>query len=621
MPIRYFVNFEPAGGSYDCLLRECHSSKSYPKFPVRLGADDAVTIKGETVTLGALIKKLAAYDERDLAHWLDDRGQLLLGSYLFDQIFQPLTESQRVRLRSAEVEVRIVANDDEHLARLPWAILAEGEVFLTAANWSVALSASEEECIDCMLPPSPRLLMVTPQPTGWADTEAAEHIAELELMLAVVNPLHAKGKSFRVVESWEDFKSALISFRPHIVYFYGHGTADENASRLVFAAAAGNAPLLVPAVDFAALLRSLDVDRPIIAYINCCKGEVGGLLGVGLQLRGFIPAVITNSTVARVDAAREQAKTVWKNILINGSSPHQAMISMRRPVPVSNFSFSDVRWITPVLHYRYRKWDFKAPANELRLQLKTNWENMLNRTKQTAEVILRLGSILRADSQRLSLAFLWHGLKRSGVEQFYHRLEIEVQDRFSDVAFWRIDLAWPQELYNFHRSMSDMLTQSFAVADLSDIAHQIRFEMMRQGRPSIVVFLRHPSLLPDAELSHPTQLRNYLEWLDKNVAAHLDESACLLIGLGFEESEADALKSSSVFKRESFQPVEEFEFGWLSFYVLEELGNVERRDLVDFLRTQNFRLPVGIRDQTISQILAKTGGHYEPVLDQLREII
>jgi hypothetical protein len=448
MTALYFINIKAIDGACQCELREVNTSKSYAEFPALLGQNDTLTIKGETVSLGSLLTKLADYQISELARLFDDRGQLEIGRYLFGQVFRPLTDADRLRLRSAKVEVRIVTRD-EHIARLPWSLLADGETFLTTEKWSVGLSAREEECADCLLPPSPRLLFAAPQPRGWDATEAADHIAELETSLAIANPLHARDKHLRVVETWDEFEAALKSFRPHILYFYGHGTADLNASRLIFSAADGSTPVPKPMADLANLLRSLEKDCPLVVYVNCCKGDVGGLLGAGLQLGAFIPAVITNCTVARVDAAREQAKTVWKSILISGVAPHEAVICMRRRVADANFSFSDVRWITPVLHYRYKRWEFKPPANELRSQLKANWENRLDRTKQAGEVILRLGSILQAQKRRRSVAFLWHGHEGQGVEQFYHRLEIELQDRFPDVAFCEITPAWPQDFITF----------------------------------------------------------------------------------------------------------------------------------------------------------------------------
>ncbi|HKR11081.1 MAG TPA: hypothetical protein VJT15_03405 [Pyrinomonadaceae bacterium] len=615
MSYLYFVNIAAKNGSYSCSLHEVYSSKSYPEFGVQLGANDSLTIKGETLSFKALLKKLADYKPDDLAHFFDDRGQLEIGQHLFNEIFRLLSEPEQIRLCSAAVEVRIVTGD-EHIGRLPWCLLACREIFLTTEKWSVALSANLGDCIDCLLPPSPRVLFVIPQPKDWGDTEGESHSSELEQLLSTANQLHTLGKHLRVVETWNELVSTLTSWQPHILYFYGHGDATPNASRLVFSNSVGKGDIRSVA-DLANLLRSQS-DQPKVIYINCCKGDVGGLLGVSFQFGSFIPSVITNCTTARVDAAREQARTVWKNILVNGMAPHEAIISMRRHVAGANFSFNDIRWMTPVLHYRYKKWEFKAPANESRLQLKPNWDNLLNRTKQTGEVILRVGSMLHSYN-RNCLAFLWHGHQGQGVEQFYQRLKLEIQDHFPEIALYEVTPAWPQELHNFHRSISDMLVQAFEVATIDEIPHAIRFQMLKKGAHRAVAYLRHPVLDGGTELADPTQLQNYLEWLDKNLAAQLDESTCLLIGFGLEYNSQSPVSSGIPSRRKAYDELESVEFNWLTFYILEELGEVVRRDLLDFMLVHNYQLPKSIRENLIKRILEKTGGQYQKVLQELKD--
>jgi hypothetical protein len=617
--MKYFINIEAKDGSYTCLLREIESSKSYPEFSVGLSPDDSVQIKEQSVSLAALIKKLADYQPEDLSHFFDDRGQLQIGCYLFNQIFKPLRDSDRTALINAEVEVRIVTKN-EHIAKLPWSLLAYEELFLTTGKWSVALSPPCEECADCLLPPSPRLLFICPQPRSWGDTEAEPHIEELKTLLATANHLYTQEKYLRIVNTWSDLVSALESFKPHVVYYYGHGAADANSSRLVFSTSDRSKADIRPVADFANLLRSLQNDHPIVVYVNCCKGDVGGLLGVTFQLGAFIPAVITNCTIALVDAAREQGRHIWKNILVNGVAPHEAFSGMRRRLAAANFSVSDVRWITPVLHYSYKKWEFKAPTNISRLQLKPNWDNMLDRTRQTAEVIYRVGLMLRSQKSA-SVAFLWHGNEGEGIDQFYHRLEIELHDGFQDVALYQIAPAWPLELHNFHRSISDMVAQAFEVADMSEVPDKIRFEKTKKGVHRTLVYVRHPVLTGEMALSDANQFRNYLEWLDKNLTSKVDESTCLLIGFGFEHNGNSTVGAGVSFKRESFKGLEKSEFSSLAFYVLDELQKVEEFDLVEFMRVQNYQVPREIRDRLIASIIEKTNGHYQRVVAELKDTL
>lgn len=614
--ISLFVTIAVRDGSYTCQLRDVSASKSYPEFAVRLGPNDSATINGEAVSLAALLKKLADYDSNDLSSFFNDEGQSQIGQYLFDEIFRSLNDAEQTKLCSDGVELRVVTSD-EHIARLPWCLLYRKGVFLTTEKWSVALSPNLENCADCLLPPSPRLLFVVPQPKDWSETQGESHVEELELLLSAANYLHIRGKHLRVVQTWEDLVKTVSSWQPHVLYFYGHGIATKNSSKLVFSDNSGQGETR-SLVDLANLLKT-EADPPKIAYLNCCKGDVGGFLGVTFQLGAFIPAVITNCTVALVDAAREQGRTVWRNILVNGVPPHEALVSMRRRVAAANFSLCDVRWMTPVLHYRYKKWDFKAPANWSRLQFKPNWDNLLDRTKQTGEVILRVGSMLHSNN-RNCLAFLWHGQQGQGVDQFYQRLKLEMQDHFPDVALYEVTPAWPQELHNFNRSLSDMLAEAFEVASIAEIPSAISSRMASRSASRAVAYIRHPVLSGETQLSDPTQLQNYLEWLDKNIAAEAGENTCLLIGFGLEHNSYLPAGAGVPFNLEAYDVLENTEFTWLTFYILEELGTVSRRDLLDFMRVHNWQLPNSIRDNLIKGILDKTGGQYQKVLEELKEV-
>ncbi len=51
---------------------------------------------------------------------------------------------------------------------------------------------------------------------------------------------------------------------------------------------------------------------------------------------------------------------------------------------------------------------------------------------------------------------------------------------------------------------------------------------------------------------------------------------------------------------------------------MEELAY---RDILDFFKTHNIRLPIKNRDKIIERILEKTGGHYENTVKQLRILV
>ena len=106
---------------------------------LQLGPEAEIDIKGQAYRLDALVDALIGYHANDLQTAYDERGQLEIGRHLYQQLFGDLDGLERQRLRERPLDIRIVT-EDEHIARLPWVLLADGSVFLATAGWSVALA-------------------------------------------------------------------------------------------------------------------------------------------------------------------------------------------------------------------------------------------------------------------------------------------------------------------------------------------------------------------------------------------------------------------------------------------------------------------------------------------------
>lgn len=103
----------------------------------------------------------------------DERGQLEIGRFLYQQLFASLDARKKRRLRDAdEVALRVVTSE-EHIARLPWVLLADEGIFLSTVGWSVAVSGKPESR-NIELPPSPRILVIAPEPAGVAKTQGEQ---------------------------------------------------------------------------------------------------------------------------------------------------------------------------------------------------------------------------------------------------------------------------------------------------------------------------------------------------------------------------------------------------------------------------------------------------------------
>ncbi|MCI5144599.1 MAG: hypothetical protein D3923_03515, partial [Candidatus Electrothrix sp. AR3] len=267
-------------------LQVSHHGKQGESIRHKLSPGNTLTIKGKEISLAQLSNALINHDEEWLIEHLDERGQLKVGQYLYAQIFGT-TSPYDLAESEVGVEVRI-CTEDEDIARLPWVLLAHEEVFLASMGWAVSLATSSEG-ENCELPPRPKILVVAPQAEDCEETEAEEHLQDFQELLTAADLTYGDASHFRSVVDYPSLLAELSSFCPDILYYYGHGVGNQHTSRLIFADQQGYS-IEIPLSDLAAALQNLSPqDRPLLAYINCCQGDSGGLLGVGRQLLGLIP--------------------------------------------------------------------------------------------------------------------------------------------------------------------------------------------------------------------------------------------------------------------------------------------------------------------------------------------
>ena len=121
---------------------------------------------------------------------------------------------------------------------------------------------------------------------------------------------------------------------------------------------------------------------------------------ISLQaLRNFIPAVITNRTAAKIEAAQDQAEAFWRCLLLDGFSPNDAMNQMRHYQKKDYVSLADARWMTPVLHCNYDRWASNPPKKISHHILDPFWHLKIDRVKQFGSVY----SGVRSHNMRLLL--------------------------------------------------------------------------------------------------------------------------------------------------------------------------------------------------------------------------
>lgn len=607
--MRYFIEIQE-GPDYNCIIHKGERERGLRLSKLRIGPQTEIRVRGGYHTLDELIQRLIENKGAHREHLFDVRGQLEIGHHLFSQTIGQVQPGDPMQFPAeAEVELRIVTKD-EHIARLPWALLANNGIFLTTTGWSVALSR-KTTTVACELPPSPRLLVVAPQPRGEEPTQAEAHLQALRDLLSAHDHRLDWHHHLKLVETWADFTQALPDFAPQIIYYYGHGQGDSQTAHLLFAEGHRRAAKAVPTTDFANRLRHL-AEPPKLVYVNCCHGDAAGYLGIGNQLADFVPAVITNRTTAMVSAAQAQAMALWKDILLHGVPPHRAVAHLYSRLGELGLSTADLRWMTPVLHCHYGEWRANPPRPPDRSVHDPHWQFKIDRIKQFGVVSYQTQQMLREQKPR-SHAFVWYGRIGEGVDGFHQRLTVELREHLPNVYLYEVRPEWPNEFTNVHRSCQDMLCEAFGVSALADIPARVRAATRGTAGVQALIYVRHQPV-PSPKVFSSQDLHDYLEWWDSHFVPLLERQQFALLGVSFLVNDPSRFQTR-------FTQVEELHLAHTVVRLLDELERLAKRDLRDFLQTHNIRLPLKRQDQVLEKILQKTEGHYEATVEELKNVV
>jgi hypothetical protein len=616
MTHRYLIKIDNQNSQYRAeIYQKKDAAPLHISERISLAPTDKITIKEKQFPLSQLIDALIQYKDSDLKLAYDERGQLAIGQYLYQQIFSNADSAilKPLKDENSSADLRIISHD-EHICRIPWVLLADEHAnFLSALNCTVSLSA-HSEFKDCELPPSPKILIVMPQPAGVPETKAESHLEQLEDMLSAADQRHYRGRNLKAVFTYEDFQEQLKNFQPHVLYYYGHGTGNADTSRLVFAAGKERKQQDVPIADIADSLRQLPEYPPLVVYLNCCLGDAGGALGAGIQLRNIVPAVLTNRTVAKIEAAQSQAMAFWRSTLLDGLPPHRAMNEIRHNLGKQNLSLGDARWLTPVLHCHYDQWKANPPQPVSRFIRDPYWHLKIDRVKQISRVFYRTTNMLLERKPR-SLAYLWYGGENQGVDLFHHRLKVELQEKLRDVILYEVLPAWPPQLINPHDSFEAMMTEAFDVQTLNHIPGRIRTATGGVSGKQILVYMRHEPLR-STKVFTLDKLRDYLEWWDSQFAPLLDGQVFGLLSLSFVVGNPKKFHAAL-----SKRGMDELPLHDTSYDLLDEMEHLAKKDLLDFLKTHNIRLPQSRQDKVLEDILKETRGQYEMTLQALKDLV
>lgn len=612
--MRYLINIQRGGDQYQGRIRSGDGATTFNLTNLRLGSDTKIDINGYLRTLGYVVENLVHHRIESIEADLDEGGQLAVGQHLYAETFGRMKAAGWALPGQGEgIEVRVVT-EDEHIARLPWVLLASDGAFLSTSGWSVALS-SRDTYTDCVLPPSPKVLLVMPEPAN-APTRAEKHLQDIVGTLSSANSLHTPGRNLAVAHTWEQFLHLARTFAPHVIYYYGHGDGDFHASSLLFVTGEGRDVVERPIIDFVNALLKEPGLSPRLVYLNCCKGDTGGLLGAGRQLGRAVPAVISNCTAAHIGTAQKQGLALLQSMLLKATPPHTAMAEMRRGLADMGLTLRDVRWMTPVLHCHYDGWRAEKPRPRNRIERDTDWRLKLNRHEQFNAVFSPAVQMLNYHSPR-TLAYVWYGHEGQGVELFNQRVRVELQRHCerSRVLFREVKVEWPMAIHDFNSSMEFMLTSALGVVALDEITGLLNAELAGTGHGAALLYIRPRPLSPDKV--SPLAVKKYLTWWNTRVVPHLVGcTSYAVIGLPFIVGNVKEFDTTL-----SAEGVREWDFSHTGFSVLSEMGYLVRRDVIEYLKNCGISdLPEEPRNRVIDSILAETRGEYELTLGKVTDI-
>ena len=604
-----FIEIENQSNKYLACIHQNQAEHGFQLGDIKLGPKEKPS-KNLFWTLKDLVAAVVTFNE-DYLERMNERVQLDIGMYLYQETIGRLPESEQDRLNKEKIIALRIITNDEWIASLPWNLIAEKGKFKCPIGWSIAISSKITNDI-IELPPSPRLLFVAPLPTDAPDTRAKDHLEDLEDLLSSHDSLLSSDNHIKIVETWDDYIQAVKTFQPQMVYYYGHCKFDDNQSRLIFAQGKHRKKIEKPLYDFSLYLQQMEFP-PLLVYLNCCQGDAGGFFGAGMNLGDFIPTVITNRTIAYIFAAQKQALSIWKNLLLKAFAPHEALTFLNTEMDLEELSISDIRWITPVLHCHYHQWKATAPKPPDRLTSDPHWHLKIDRVSQFSLVSFQSRLMLREKKPK-SLVFVWYGLEGQGVEIFHKRVWVELREDLTNTFVYTIRPAWPLHLESYQTSFSHVLSKAFQVNTIEDIPGRIRSESQGESGKQTLVYVRHEPVRA-TNLINPESLKNYIDWWDKEVVSKLHKDQFALLCVSF------IVKNPPLFAEcIENEHIDELDLKHTVFWLLDEMEKVAKKDLLLFLKTHNIQLPIDRRDKVLSRILRKTEGRYEQTIGELKEL-
>ncbi|MDW9593534.1 hypothetical protein GOA63_15100 [Sinorhizobium meliloti] len=460
----------------------------------------------DPLTLGCLIDNWSDSDE-EISEKFDALAQASLGRKLYDELI-----GNDWHLRAARwLHLVPVASTDENveaerergglldfLLRIPWNYLTgpavRDEPALLRGGAIVTLDANPKGMTDVERPTVywpewPKILLICTE----ADPEISGKAHRDELKSALTNGEEKLPEEYvKSINTFEEFTNDVKSWCPDLIYFYGHGRADDRDTRLGFDKKGPNGKFVPDDVGIEELRSALNRGGTVpLVWINACQGAAIQRNTVLTRLAPKASVVITSLAEVRADVARAIAMCALPKIVFDTAPP-----TVFREVigDLDARLRSAGRWGRYVIGAQYGVWSNARRSKAEKID--PNWggdlPNRLDRERVLAGI--RENIEKSADARQ---SIVWYGDAEQAPKKF--------QDRLGDWLHEQMGVSRPEiivvDLYpdsppppsNIHR-FSYLLTQALSKAGVwspagTDIKY---FETLAENHCSLVALMHGP---------------------------------------------------------------------------------------------------------------------------------
>lgn len=543
------------------------------------------------------------------ADWGEALFGLLFGSVdRWEPVFRTLFNRPGGPRPSPSLEpVRLrIHTEDSNLSGLPWRLTTWKNQPLLDAGWIFSTTQDIDPGTDILSTAPANVLLVVPQVTGnGGGPHDPEHARAVRDVLTKAWPTGRDAGYVQEARTRAELEEGLREHRPHILYFYGHGSGTGGRPRLLLEGAE------LALADLRRLFKETG-HTPAVIYLNA-----EGLTGAA----GPTPDQIFDSAVPlllwrrRPEWSADSTTTAlrWLHLWLGqGEDPVTAFHLVHRETLRSSCESCTV-----AVHSNYRTWKtslYQGSASVHHPLLRLDRDHQKSLVRKHLEELVRSGSrrvmaIVPYAEPGNSIPDLWSQLR--------HDLELSLS-HLADIAWVQLEL--PAGGANFGRDLEEELK-----LQLNAKPGQAVRSLLRERAPRAVGPNRRPVLwinwVPAGRGGHAAPLS------DEHLAAWLQFSSGFLVAHCPDDLRIVSYLALEVSKHEDFsRKLQEHRRQWwcrtpaFRLSELPPLGKVGESDLLFFLEeAANSSCDAGIVTEVTERIIAQTGGAFDETVALLQE--